>query len=495
MDSKVAEVIKEITSASEFLDIQGRVGGDGLERVDKAMTQTISARIVALSRVDVHHATALSQVIARSSFSGNSAQLLNNAVRTLMSTSPAKESKGHTGQQTLTDVCSFLSRGDWAALNDPQILVSQKVYKVAERLNACGLHCPSELTYRHMAAAIASSHWPLCAPSGNERFHIVQSLKTWFTSASTFGTAAELTRFPAAPNVLDPDVFRHAYPEAEDPPVFHRPRRYHEEVHNAVMRRNNRQLTQGSAAELPMAPFGSAAASSMAASPWAMLMQLSQCLQHANGQPPHNDVATLGPGFWTPPRGGRSESTPQQLCLRGPETSSPTPATLPPPPESFQSPPPPASCQSPRLADVPAWSVDLGDTQRQLGNCVDLGSDVPSAAPVGEDSLHEEDDVHNDVFYTDLVRSSLLKRPAAAQALPKQATRKKELQVHTCRPSVPDDSSGTTWYREGKVLVSVAKQAYRVFRLRSDRVDKLVRWHDDKEAAWQRALDLIDGKA
>ena len=224
MDNKINDLVNEIKSASEFLIIQRRVGGDGLERVDKAMTQTISSRIVGLNRVDVAQATALTQAITSSSFDPNSVQLLNNAVRTLMTALPDKRNSGHSGQQVLTEICAYLTRGDWSTLNNPQTLVSQKVYAVSERLNACGLNCPSEVTYRHMAAAIASCHWPLSAPTGVDRFNVVQSLKSWFTSSSTFGASAVLARFPAAPSVLDPEVFKHAYPDADDPPQFHRPR-------------------------------------------------------------------------------------------------------------------------------------------------------------------------------------------------------------------------------------------------------------------------------
>ena len=50
----------------------------------------------------------------------------------------------------------------------------------------------------------------------------------------------------------------------------------------------------------------------------------------------------------------------------------------------------------------------------------------------------------------------------------------------------------TMLYGGGKIQCSYGKDGFRVFRNEKDVVDKVVRWLDDKGAAWSRALDLID---
>ena len=64
--------------------------------------------------------------------------------------------------------------------------------------------------------------------------------------------------------------------------------------------------------------------------------------------------------------------------------------------------------------------------------------------------------------------------------------------VFDSRPGVPEESSGTVWYNNGKIQISESKKAYRVFLRRGDRVDKLARWGGDKADAWSRALCMIE---
>ena len=103
----------------------------------------------------------------------------------------------------------------------------------------------------------------------------------------------------------------------------------------------------------------------------------------------------------------------------------------------------------------------------------------------------DDDGADDGDFWAGLVQDAVKKRPAANQLPPKKP--KPTPVVHDTRPSMPDDSAGTTFYGQGKVLVSASKSAYRVFKRRTDRVDKLVRWRGDKAGAWEAALDLIDG--
>ena len=122
----------------------------------------------------------------------------------------------------------------------------------------------------------------------------------------------------------------------------------------------------------------------------------------------------------------------------------------------------------------PLSPTEFGNTQRHLD----------MSGVVDEDC--------EDNFYATLVKQALMKRPASARPAPKKMARVEE--THTSRPPMPSDTGGTTFYKYGKILVCVPKRGYRVFRHRTDRVDKMVRWRDDKEAAWAQALDLIDGK-
>ena len=83
-----------------------------------------------------------------------------------------------------------------------------------------------------------------------------------------------------------------------------------------------------------------------------------------------------------------------------------------------------------------------------------------------------------------VLKAGALKRPAAAPAA-------------AGRPKMPADVLGTTvMYGRGKVNVSPSKGAFRVFMRSTDRVDKLVlyRHYESRLAAWNAALDMVDGK-
>ena len=84
-----------------------------------------------------------------------------------------------------------------------------------------------------------------------------------------------------------------------------------------------------------------------------------------------------------------------------------------------------------------------------------------------------------------------MKKPAAAAA-PAPSQRRTEQ-----RPPMPPCGlgNGSVKYKQGKVLPSVTKQAFRVWLDPSKSLtDKNVKWSDyySRAQAWQAALDLID---
>ena len=240
-----------------------------------------------------------------------------------------------------------------------------------------------------------------------------------------------------------------------------------------VLRRNSRQLQSGASSSRGSLPsIAPNVPESMTANPWPLLIQLSQAM--AGG--------SLSPGQI-------AQSTSPCLALTAPSPPS-QPTTVNPEPgwqtfgvDSCHTPPPARSATP--TADVwPVRSsplVDFGETQRVLA--------LPDNPPVQADT----DDVEDVDFYSNLISSAIKQRPAARSSGPPPKKKPTPI-VHDSRPSMPADNAGTTFYGEGKVLVSVAKSSYRVFRHRTDRVDKLVRWHGDQPGAWERALDFIDGK-
>ena len=85
------------------------------------------------------------------------------------------------------------------------------------------------------------------------------------------------------------------------------------------------------------------------------------------------------------------------------------------------------------------------------------------------------------------------KRPAAAP--PGRSTRAR---MTTSRPScpcvVPGGHVDTVWYNKSKITASHSKSGWRVFTdlTVSNPVDKLVRWGDNIQAAFETSLDIID---
>ena len=104
------------------------------------------------------------------------------------------------------------------------------------------------------------------------------------------------------------------------------------------------------------------------------------------------------------------------------------------------------------------------------------------------------------IFKGEMKRPAGMKRPAAAMKDEKEMSKKPAAAVPKTaapkgRPSLPPDThkGKAIMYKQGKVLVSAAQEAYRVFPSASDTKERRIRWkqHPTRIAAWTVALDTI----
>ena len=90
------------------------------------------------------------------------------------------------------------------------------------------------------------------------------------------------------------------------------------------------------------------------------------------------------------------------------------------------------------------------------------------------------------------------KAKSAAKAKAKGAPKAKSAPIPVKKgkkPPMMAKGDPTCFYRQGKIHRSDTSQCWRVFRNVSDRCDLKVKWHNDMQNAWNKALKIIDDHA
>ena len=136
-------------------------------------------------------------------------------------TSPAKNLAGYTKPQLLTNICSYLTKADWEALEDPRKAMPSRKQIIMHRLNKLGIRSLDPKTVRAalsivMLLTYKNGEWP----NSWSLYEEVQEFSRIFSSMKTAWhcQAQAPTTYPDDPHALPREVFDYAY-DATDPPV------------------------------------------------------------------------------------------------------------------------------------------------------------------------------------------------------------------------------------------------------------------------------------
>jgi hypothetical protein len=129
----------------------------------------------------------------------------------------ARKKSGANTTQFLHKWWNYLSRSDWALINDPRKTFDHKTRRAVFRSNRLGCSHPDEQTMKWLLATLLIVHYDEL-PSNSDIFKKLAELKHTFACERT-AYALEITYiYPDDPDLLDEAVYQHAYDE-DDPPI------------------------------------------------------------------------------------------------------------------------------------------------------------------------------------------------------------------------------------------------------------------------------------
>ena len=528
--SSISQLLQQVQACNAYLASQaGLLSPDTAAQTMVGMARSLMSQIQRM-RIDGTAAAALNGAIAASSFDGElKSQIATTIATCAMETLANQSCQVSTRTQTLDHPWNFTSAADVHGLSDTAKGCGQKVCILADRFRLLGISRPSEQTCGRLTALSAAYIWPDADPAPQQLHALLLDIKNALKTCSVPPGTQYLAKYPTNASELPQNIASQAYTEA-DRVLPNEPPRLSEMLRKVVLRTSNKSLARD------------ARASSSGQQPNAVeaLLQLMQGMQRVNHTPNRRaniqlldrsgsyimDSDTTGgsqlagllsarstnlfPAF----ADGTGSSQLAGLCARSinsfPAIADGSIDNQRSPQESSQQgvigfAPAQMASQFPlstnQRCDDHDATATVADMERAAAaiNGPEIKKRVimkrPAAAGVvAESSEHRcdsassgsEDETSSEIPAPKKRPSASapsMKRPAAASKVG--------------RPPMPKLTMGTTVvYKNGKINVSLPKLGFRVFRNRADRVDKLVKWSwcDSKADAWERALDMIDGK-
>ena len=487
----VGSLQAQLQTASSFLASQrGTLSQVDLDNHMNAMSRSLHAQI-SNTVIDYNDASTLTQSIRASAFSDSIKDMFTTAVAERALQTAAAHGSAHARTQVLLYPLNYFTRTEWALFNDQTRVQHQHVAVAGNRFKLLKVSNPDEQTIRNFAALIACMLWPGVDPPPAATLALVTDLKAYIRLNPVHG-GPRVDHYPPDPDNLPRALYTHAYTTA--PPVRVTLSRYHEMCTRVVLRTSHNSVRSNSGGGSVQALLGLLTGQTTTPS------QRRLALEDVTGAVAIARQGAVG--------SSQRQSFQEQLQLLDIQsnpalTTAPSaPATEPPAPATDGDAVPP-SCRR-RLVNKQPSSI----VQAQTG--------APTAAADGGDpSIESMEEMARSVYAsnagskqsagkpkqkkTKVMKGKLKKDQKGKQKKlgkqEEQGTKPKKGKQDK-RPPVPAPKMGTTvHYGKGKVNVSVLKRGYRVFRLASDRVDKLVRWDhfSTRRDAWHAALDIIVG--
>lgn len=484
----VASLQAQLQTASTFLAAQRRT----LSQVDlnnhmEAMARSLHAQI-SNTVIDYNDATTLTQHIRASAFSDSIKDMFTTAVAERALHTTAVHGSAHARTQVLLYPLNYFTRTEWGLFNDQTRSQTHHVAVAGHRFKLLKVKNPSEQTLRNLAALIALMIWPGVDPPPQATLALVAELKAYIRLSPVEG-GPRVDHYPPDPSNLPRALYTHAY--TTEPPVRVTLSRYHEMCTRVVLRTSHNSVRNSSGGGSVQALLGLLAGQTT--SPSQMRLALGDVMRSS------------------PPQGsGQRQPSEGQLTLLDiqPNLALTTEPSAP-------------------ATDRDAASASLRRRlfNKQPSSIVKAQTGAPTAAADdGDPSIESMENMARSVYAKKagskqkaskskqteskvtkvmkgklkVMKGNLKKGQKSKQEKP---IKKQEQDTKTDqgkkdkRPPVPAPRMGTTiFYNDGKINISKLKRGYRVFRLKTDRVDKLVRWDNFpcRRDAWNAALDIID---
>ena len=216
---RVDVLIEQINACSAFFESQlALLDRDQVQSSVTAMCNSLKVQIQTFPCLDVSGAALLNQAIASSKFSQECKVILAEAVAAKATSACGTQVQARKTTQSMVDVCSYFTEGDWATFVDANLQLKQKVSTLIERVHKLGLQHPSESTIRSLVALLACCHHPLS--SHDELHSLVLDIKASFNTRKAISITSQfVTVYPAEPTQLPEDIYTTAYPDPDDHPT------------------------------------------------------------------------------------------------------------------------------------------------------------------------------------------------------------------------------------------------------------------------------------
>ncbi len=124
-------------------------------------------------------------------------------------------------QQLLTNPLGYLTKKDWVRVGDPKAVPAVMSRVIAERVSLLRVRGFDEQTYRWIITILLAKvlqktgKWP----KYKTIYGWLQDFKRDYTTLKTPYPFDLLAKYPPSPDLLSQDMFAHAYPDPDDPPI------------------------------------------------------------------------------------------------------------------------------------------------------------------------------------------------------------------------------------------------------------------------------------
>ena len=197
------------------------------DTLEANMMAAFCKKVNSLRSLDMHSAVPLIQAVHASDLCDDSKATVQEAidVRTAAAIAGSVASAAapsHSTQKLGSQLTSYLTSADWAALHDRMLSTQGKVQVLLDRFKLLGLRYPAEDTTKWAVALLVVMLHEATGQFPN--YHTIYSMVEDFKSNMVASRArsdwafSHVVMYPQTPQELPDDIFNHAY-TVDDPPV------------------------------------------------------------------------------------------------------------------------------------------------------------------------------------------------------------------------------------------------------------------------------------